>query len=522
MEVHLVVFKSPWPSLEPYAPMSVPQITEATVKRLPDKVALMTAEGRAYTFSEFWVAVKGIARALQQQGVRKGDMIGMYAPNSVEYAVVLHGALLAGATVTTLNPLYREREVEHQLHDAGAKIVFTLTPLVPIVQEAKANLPKIERIVELENTWDMAAAAGEPEPVTIDPLKDIAVLPYSSGTTGLPKGVMLSHQNLTANIRQTIALNMTTESAIVLDFLPFFHIYGMMVLLNCGLVAGATQIILPRFDPEAAMELIQDRQVTDLYCVPPAVLALINQPRLGEFDMSSLRFLMCGAAPLPAEVGRQAAEKLGCVVMQGYGMTESSPITNVNPIGAPRDGTVGPAVADTLEKVVSLETGEELAAGEIGELLVYGPQVMLGYWNNPDATRETMTPDGWLRTGDIASADPDGYVRIHDRKKEMIKYKGYQVAPAELEAVLMEHPGVRDAAVIPKADMEAGEVPKAFVVSREPGLDLQAVLAFVAEKVAPYKKIREIEAIEAIPKNPSGKILRRQLIEQERAKHESK
>jgi acyl-CoA synthetase (AMP-forming)/AMP-acid ligase II len=501
--------------------MSVPELIEATVRRLPHKTALVTAGGAAYTYEEWWAAVKGMGRALQQQGVRKGDVVGLYAPNSVEYAVVLHGALLAGATVTTLNPLYREREVEHQLHDAGAKVVFTLRQLVPVVNEAKAHLPKLEKINELEGAWDMArGATGAFEPVSIDPGKDIAVLPYSSGTTGLPKGVMLSHQNLTANLRQTVALGMTTESAIVLDFLPFFHIYGMMVLLNCGLAVGATQIILPRFDPEAAMSLIQEHRVTDLYCVPPVVLALANHPRLDEFDFSSLRFLMSGAAPLPIEVGRQAAAKLGCVVMQGYGMTESSPITNVNPIASPRDGTVGPAVADTLEKIVSLETGEELPPGEIGELLVYGPQVMQGYLNNAEATRETLTDDGWLRTGDIASADPDGYIRIHDRKKEMIKYKGYQIAPAELESVLMEHPGVRDAAVIPKADMEAGEVPKAFIVPREAGLDLSGVLAFVAEKVAPYKKIRHIEIVEAIPKNPSGKILRRQLIEQERAKEQ--
>jgi acyl-CoA synthetase (AMP-forming)/AMP-acid ligase II len=204
--------------------------------------------------------------------------------------------------------------------------------------------------------------------------------------------------------------------------------------------------------------------------------------------------------------------------MQGYGMTEASPITNCNPLSSPREGTVGPPVADTLEKVVSLDTGEELPPGEVGELLVYGPQVMHGYWNRPDATAETLTPDGWLRTGDIVTADPDGYIRIHDRKKEMIKYKGYQVAPAELESLLMEHPDVRDAAVIPKADDEAGEVPKAFVVPRGPDIDLHDVLQFVAGKVAPYKKIRDIEIVDAIPKNPSGKILRRQLIEQERAK----
>jgi acyl-CoA synthetase (AMP-forming)/AMP-acid ligase II len=497
---------------------------EATVRRLPDKAALVTAEGTSYTFSELWTAVRGMARALQDEGIVKGDMVGIYAPNSAEYAVALHGALLAGATVTTLNPLYREREVEHQLADAGAKALFTLGPLIPVVDAVTHELPKLKQVHKLEDAWEMARGAKRdrgqgPTPVQIDPEKDVAVLPYSSGTTGLPKGVMLSHQNLTANIRQTLGTGITVESDVTLDILPFYHIYGMMVLLNGGLAAGVTQVIMPRFDPEGALTLTQQHRVTALFLVPPAVLALVNYPRLGEFDLSAVRMVVSGAAPLPAEVGRQAAAKIpGAVVFQAYGMTEASPVTNLNPLDAPREGTVGPPVPDTIEKVVSLDTGEELPDGEIGELLVYGPQVMLGYWNNPDATAETMTPDGWLRTGDIVTADADGYVRIHDRKKEMIKYKGYQVAPAELESILMEHPGVRDAAVIPKADAEAGEVPKAFVVAREPGLDLAAVQAFVAEKVAPYKKIRYIEAVDAIPKNPSGKILRRELIEQERAK----
>ncbi len=515
-----MTYKSPWPSLAPYEPMSVPQKVEATVRRLPDKPALITADGTAYTFAALWAAVRGMARALQDDGIAKGDMIAIYAPNSAEYAVALHGALLAGATVTTLNPLYREREVEHQLGDAGAKAVFTIDPLMPVVDEAKKQLPKLGRVYQMEKAWEMArAATGDPAPVAIDPMKDIAVLPFSSGTTGLPKGVMLTHQNLTANIRQTLGTGVMQESDVALDILPFYHIYGMMVLLNGGLVAGITQVIMPRFDPEGALTLTQRHGVTSLFLVPPAMLALVNFPRLGEFDLSKVRKVVSGAAPLPAAVGRQAAEKIpGAVVFEAYGMTEASPVTNLNPLDAPREGTVGPPIPDTLEKVVSLDTGEELVNGEIGELLVYGPQVMLGYWNKPEATAETMTADGWLRTGDIVTADPDGYVRIHDRKKEMIKYKGYQIAPAELESLLMEHPGVKDAAVIPKADAEAGEVPKAFVVAREPGLDLDAVRAFVAEKVAPYKKIRYIEAVDAIPKNPSGKILRRELIEQERAK----
>jgi acyl-CoA synthetase (AMP-forming)/AMP-acid ligase II len=498
--------------------MSVPQMVEASARRLPDKPALITAEGTAYTYADFWAAARGVARALQDDGIAKGDMVGIYAPNSAEYAVALHGALIAGAVVTTLNPLYREREVEHQLGDAGAKCVFTLAPLKPVVEAAKHELPKLGRVMEFEGIWEMArSAGGEPAPVSIDPEKDLAVLPYSSGTTGLPKGVMLTHQNLTANMRQTLGTGVMLESEVTLDILPFYHIYGMAVLLNGGLACGITQVIMPRFDPEGALALTQKHGVTALFLVPPAVLALVNFPRLAEFDLSNVRMVVSGAAPLPAEVGRQAAEKIpGAIVFQAYGMTEASPVTNLNPLDAPREGTVGPPVPDTIEKVVSLDSDEELPHGEVGELLVFGPQVMQGYWNRPDATAETITPEGWLRTGDIVSADPDGYIRIHDRKKEMIKYKGYQVAPAELESLLMEHPGVRDAAVIPKADDEAGEVPKAFVVPREPGLDLAAVQAFVAEKVAPYKKIRYIEAVEAIPKNPSGKILRRQLIEQER------
>jgi acyl-CoA synthetase (AMP-forming)/AMP-acid ligase II len=515
-----MIFKSPWPSQAPYHPLTLPELVEQTVRRVGGKTAFMTPEGRSWTFAEFWAAARGMARALQERGIERGDTVGIYAPNSVEYAVALHGAFIAGATVTTLNPLYREREVEHQLGDAGAKAAFTLRPLMPVVNEAQAHLPGLTQIFELEGAWEMAASApGDPLPVTIEAEHHIAVLPYSSGTTGLPKGVMLTHQNLTANIRQTLALEgMFTGSSVILDFLPFYHIYGMMVLLNCGLVTGATQIVLPRFDPELAVRLIAERKVTDLFVVPPALLALVNHPGIEKADLSSLRFIMSGAAPLPAEVGRQAASKLDAVVMQGYGMTEASPITNVNPLASPREGTVGPPVADTLEKVVTLDTGEEVGPGEIGELLVFGPQVMRGYWNNPEATRETLTADGWLRTGDIVTADPDGYIRIHDRKKEMIKYKGYQIAPAELESLLMEHPGIRDAAVIPKADAEAGEVPKAFIVPRDATVDVQAVLQFVADNVAPYKKIRDIEIVEAIPKNPSGKILRRQLIEAERAK----
>ena len=302
--------------------------------------------------------------------------------------------------------------------------------------------------------------------VSLNVKEDLAALPYSSGTTGGPKGVMLSHYNLTSNVRQTLSTGMTSSYGVYLDFLPFYHIYGMIVLMACGFAAGVTQVVMPRFDPTLCLDLIQRHKVTNLFAVPPALLALANFPDAGKFDTSSLFMIMSGAAPLPPEVASASSKALRTIVLQGYGMTETSPVTNVNPVNRIKDGTVGPPIADTIEKVVSLDDGRELGVGEVGELLTFGPQVMLGYWQRPDETKETLAGEGWIRTGDIVQCDEEGYVTILDRKKEMIKYKGYQIAPAELEALLMEHPAVMDSAVIPKRDAESGEVPKAFILLR--------------------------------------------------------
>ena len=276
---------------------------------------------------------------------------------------------------------------------------------------------------------------------------------------------------------------------------------------------------MPRFDPALCLDLVQRYKVTNLFAIPPALLALANFTDAEKYDLSSLTMIMSGAAPLPLEVARASARRLNTTVLQGYGLTETSPVTNVNPITRIKDATVGPPIADTVQKVVSLEDGRELGVGEVGELLTFGPQVMKGYWENPEETADTLPGGGWIRTGDIVQVDDEGYVTILDRKKEMIKYKGYQIAPAELEALLLEHPAVMDSAVIPKRDAEAGEVPKAFVLIRD-GQQVSAdeLMRFVAERVAPYKKVREVEFVQAIPKTPSGKILRRELIEQERAK----
>jgi acyl-CoA synthetase (AMP-forming)/AMP-acid ligase II len=516
-----MVATGPWPSLAPYPKHPLSDLLEQSAQRLPDKPALIGIDEKPYSYAMVWQAARKTARFLQDElGIQKGDTVGIFAPNCPEYAVAFHGALLAGAKVTTLNPLYREREVEHQLADAEAVCVFASKLFMPTMDQAKGNLPHIRQVYELEEIWQIIAGApDQPHPVDIDPERDVAALPYSSGTTGMPKGVMLSHYNLSSNIRQTMATGLSSENAVLLAFLPFFHIYGMIILLNGSLAHGSTCLVMPRFDPDQTLYLIEKYRVTDFFVVPPALLALAHHPKLGELDHSSLRFVLSGAAPLPQEVAELAAKRFGCPMLQGYGMTETSPLTNANPLDAIRPGSVGPPVSDTQEKVVNPETGEELPVGEVGELLISGPQVMLGYWKNPEATAETIQPDGWLRSGDIARMDEDGYVYIVDRAKEMIKYKGYQVAPAELESLVMEHPAVLDAAVVPKPDFESGEVPKAFVVLRE-GEQASAddLMLFVSERVAPYKKLREVEFVPSIPKTLSGKILRRDLIEQERAK----
>lgn len=515
-------FGSPLPGRAPYAPTTLTELIAATVERLPDKHAFIEPDGSATTFRAFWEAVRGLARWLQEDGLSQGDRVAIFSPNSVEYAVVTHATLMAGGTMTPLNPLYREREVEHQIQDSGARMLFVHAAMAAVVEEAKPHLPSALRVHDTASVRELAeegAAKGPPRPVAIAPEQDLAALPYSSGTTGLPKGVMLTHQNLAVNVLQLTPLDLIREQSVLLDFLPFYHIYGMQVLMNCGLAVGATQVILPRFDPELVVHLIERHRVTDFFVVPPALLALTHFPGAEGRDLSSLRYFFSGAAPLPLEVARMAHRRFGIPVLQGYGMTETSPVTNANRVGKDREGTVGPPIPDTLEKVVDLETGRELGPGEIGELWVKGPQVMKGYWNRPDATAETITEDGWLRTGDVVSVDADGYVTIRDRLKEMIKYKGYQIAPAELESVIMEHPAVLDAAVIPREDIESGEVPKAFVVLR-PGQQASAedLMDFVAGKVAPYKKVRLVEFVDAIPKNPSGKVLRRQLIDRERAR----
>jgi acyl-CoA synthetase (AMP-forming)/AMP-acid ligase II len=483
----------------------------------PDKPALIDGpSGRSLTYGELDAATAKLAGALAARGIGKGDSVSVYMPNLPEYAIVFHGVIRAGATVTTANPLYTSGELRHQLHDAGARMLITVPPFLDNAVAA-AEDSDVEEIVVVGADSDekvtgfaelVASGEGAPE-VEIDPGSDLAVLPYSSGTTGLPKGVMLTHRNLVANILQTADRIPTDPDDVIIGVLPFFHIYGMTVIMNMGLQAGATIVTMPRFDLEQFLQLIPEHGVTVANVVPPIAVALAKHPAVDGADLSSLRFVMSGAAPLGPELTAQVTDRIGIPVIQGYGMTELSPVSHVPAIDDAKPGSIGPALAGTETRIVDPETGEE---AERGELQIRGPQVMKGYLNNDEATAETIIEDGWLRTGDIAEIDSDGHATIVDRLKELIKYKGFQVPPAELEAVLIDHPAVADCAVIGVPDEEAGEIPKGFVVIAE-GQEVsdEEILSFVAERVSPQKKLRQLERIDEIPKSASGKILRREL-----------
>ena len=354
------------------------------------------------------------------------------------------------------------------------------------------------------------------EPVEQQPLDvftNVIAMPYSSGTTGLPKGVMLSHYNLVSNLAQINSVVNYEPGEVALAVLPFFHIYGMQAVMGSLLAEGVTVITVPRFDMEQVLTLIQDYRVTQFFVVPPIVLGFAKHPLVDQYDISSLRKIFSGAAPLGAELTEEAARRVDCPIVQGYGMTEMSPVSHLTEGYNSKPGSCGITAPNTASRIID-ENGNDLGVDEAGELLVKGPQNMLGYLNNPEATTETLDEDGWLHTGDVARIDADGHMFIVDRVKELIKYKGFQVAPAELEALIVTHPAVADVAVVGIPDDEAGELPKAFVTLKaENDISAEEIMTFVSEHVASYKRIRQVSFIDSIPKSASGKILRRLLKE---------
>ncbi|MGH9323452.1 MAG: 4-coumarate--CoA ligase family protein [Vicinamibacteria bacterium] len=518
-----VVFRSPGPDV-PIPRTSLTAFVFENAERMASRPALIDGPtGRVVTYAELLNGARRLARGLSNRGFQKGEVFGIYAPNLPEYAVAFHGVAAIGGVSTTINPSYTKEELARQLRDSGARFLLTMPPLVATARGASegTSVEEVFAFGEADGATpfqSLLSNDGDAPEVDIDPESDLVALPFSSGTTGLQKGVMLTHGNLVANLVQTAALHeRIDETDVAMGLLPFFHIYGLVVVLNLILRHGATIVTMPRFDLEQFLSLIAKHRVTVAHVVPPIVLALSKHPIVERYDLSSLRWILSGAAPLGKELIETCSRRLGFPVLQGYGLTETSPVTHGLSESDDRPGSIGRLVAGTECKVVDPSSGEALGPDKDGELWIRGPQVMKGYLNQPAATAQVIDADGFFHSGDIGHADDEGYFYIVDRLKELIKYKGLQVAPAELEALLLSHPGVADAAVIPIPDEEAGEVPKAFVVPRGDVTE-EALMAFVAEHVAPYKKIRALEMVDQIPKSPSGKILRRVLVEREREK----
>lgn len=518
-----MIFRGPYPDVA-IPEVSLTDFIFAAVSQFGDKTALIDGPtGRSMSYAEFEAAVRRVAVSLTRKGFKKGEVFAIFSTNCIEYAIAFHAVAMVGGIVTPLNPLYTAEEAAFQLRDAGAKFLVTV-PLCIDKARAAAKAANIEELFvfgESEGATPFASLLegdGDVPRVEIDPKNDLVALPYSSGTTGLPKGVMLTHHNIVANMCQMDGLDYFCHDDMLLCVLPLFHIYGLVVVLNMGLHLGSTIVIMPRFDLEQFLEAIEKYRITLSHIVPPIVLKLAKDPMIEKYDLSSLRMIFSGAAPLGAELSRECMNRIKCGIRQGYGMTETSPVTHSSPADpdSMKLGAVGTAAPNTEVQVLD-PAGTALGPNEEGEICVRGPQIMKGYLNNPEATTRTIDADNWLHTGDIGYVDEEGHFFVVDRVKELIKYKGFQVAPAELEAILLTHPAIADAAVIPARDDEAGEVPKAFVVTKQDASG-DEIMDFVAARVAPHKKIRAVEFIPQIPKSLSGKILRRVLIEKERAK----
>jgi acyl-CoA synthetase (AMP-forming)/AMP-acid ligase II len=513
-----VIYRSLHPAVEiPATPLADFVLARAAARG--NRAALVdSVTGRTITYAELPELVDRAASGLARLGLRRGDVCAIFSPNTLEYLISVLAVARLGAVVTTASPLYTKDDLARQLADSGARILITSTTLAQTWTDA-ASRAGVEHVITFDGGAGTAmgfdqllAEPGAPRRVAIDP-HDLVALPYSSGTTGLPKGVMLSHRNLVANILQTDASShYRHDRDTTVAFLPFFHIYGLVVIGLLGLWSGATLVVMPRFDLDSYLDLVERHRATLLHVVPPVVVALAKHPSVGHRDFSSIRKLFSGAAPLGANAIEQCTRRIHCILQQGYGMTETSPATHATSDDPARIkyGSIGQPLPNTECRVVDPATGHDVAPCHDGEIWLRGPQVMRGYLNRPDETRATIDDEGWLHTGDIGHADQDGHFFIVDRLKELIKYKGMQVPPAELEAVLLSHPAVADAAVVPLKDDDAGEIPRAFVVLKAPA-SADELMAYVSERVAPFKKVRRVDFIDAIPKSPSGKILRRLL-----------
>ncbi|MES2939452.1 MAG: AMP-binding protein [Pseudomonadota bacterium] len=500
-------------------PLNLPDFIRAGARQRPGQVALLDGDtGVQLTYGELDHAIGRCAAGWAACGLRPGDVLLMFAPNSPDWPVAAFGAMAAGGVVSGANPGYGAADLARQLRDCGARFVFTAPVLLATVREAVAGIDDVRIVL----TGDAAGCIGfagllacdDAEPAGCAAPDALAALPYSSGTTGMPKGVMLSHRALVTNIRQYTQVWPTPAGAVMLAFLPMFHITGFTIVTLCGLATGAKVVTLGRFEPASFLQAIATHRVSYLSTVPPVMQFLALHPLVDAHDLSSLEMVGCGAAPLGEALERKVAGRLECQVGQGFGMTESSGCITVNPPRRVRPGSSGCLLPGTQARVVDPASGADLPPGTPGELWFRGPQAFTGYWRQPAATQETLTADGWVRTGDLGVFDADGYLSITGRLKELIKVKGFQVAPAELEALLAGHPAVVDAAVIGRPDERAGELPVAYVVTRtlDDGSHApERIQAWAGQHLADYKQLAEVVACAAIPKSAAGKILRQTL-----------
>ncbi|WP_309120723.1 long-chain fatty acid--CoA ligase [Paenibacillus sp.] len=536
-----------------YPAMNLARLLVDSADRYPSHPAVEFL-GTRYTYAELRDAAYRFANALRAHGIAKGDRVAIMLPNCPAAVIAYYGTLLTGAIVVQTNPLYKPHELKHQLGDSGAKAIVTLDQLVPRV-EAIREYTLLERMIvtsvaeqlpwpkswlyplklkrskqfvkvnwtETVTPWKTFLASAPAAPVLepVDAKEDVAVLQYTGGTTGVAKGVMLTHFNMTANTYQNkLWFHKCREGQEkFLAALPLFHVFGLTVLMSQAALTAGELILLPRFEAETVLKTIHKRRPTVFPGAPTMYIALINHPRIKEYDMTSIRACVSGSASLPVEVQERFEALSGARLIEGYGMTEASPVTHANPIwGKRKIGRVGIPFPDTEARIVDSETGEELPVGQIGEVAVRGPQVMKGYWNRPEETAKVLR-DGWLFTGDMGTMDEEGYFAIVDRKKDMIIASGYNVYPREIEEVLYEHPAVKEAVAVGMPDKYRGETVKAYIVLKEgASVNGPALEAYCREHLAAYKVPRYFEFREELPKTMIGKVLRRALIEEEQAK----
>jgi long-chain acyl-CoA synthetase len=556
----VIFLEKPWFSNWPkglsqsiqYPEVSMGEVLRRSATESPDRVAIVYF-GTRLTFRELDTLTDRFGEALQDLGIKKGDRVGIYLPNIPQFVIAYYGTLRIGGIGVALSPIYKETEIAYILADSGAKILVAWDRLYPYVQAVKSKteltdiittsvrdyLPPILRILSplrgvksyaCPGAKDMktllAKYRGQPRPVEINPKKDVALLQYTGGTTGIPKGAMLTHYNLVVNVVQVKEWGeLRPGEDVHLTALPLFHIFGMTTAMNSPIYTRSTMILVPDArDIPAVLRTIEKYKPTVFCGVPTLYNAIINQPDIQKHNLRSVRLCISGASALPVEVQRKFEALTGGRLVEGYGLTETSPVTHCNPLDDPgknRIGSIGIPWPDTEAKVVDMETGtRDLATGEAGELVVRGPQVMMGYWEKPDENKIALR-GGWFYTGDIATMDPDGYFRIVDRKKDMIDVSGYKVWPREVEERLYEHPAIKEAAVVGIPDPRSGEALTAFVVLKdgyEGKVRAEEITSFCKEKMASYKAPKLVEFKSDLPKTAAGKVLRRELKEQARMK----